>query len=610
MSSQSTKLKWVSDIIGTSFTEWQCGDIIMITAQTGTGKTHFILHQYLEYVASKNEKILYLCNRGTLAEQLRQSLKGRSENIKSHIIVQTYQYVESLSYSRVIKNNNISHCIYDEAHYFYQDALFNSGTGRIFDFLTSARLKPEFQQARHIFMSATDDYMYALIGLHYYGYGNLQNFENYIASFPSEKEKIRQNVKHYSTNTDYRYLKPYYFEDYSEIVKQIQNSPANEKWLIFVGRIDNGMELQAKLKALLNGNVALLTKNSKNGGGATYQNIIQNAKFDERVLLATSVLDNGVNIHDHQLKHLVVPANLQTQTLQMIGRKRINIEAPDTLNLYIQVFSSQIVNGLLHKNLECLNFINLFSSRPSKSLDNAPFCSLSLNDKISIRKKQSETNCEIGRQLKKEHLVRLLTVNRRENADRGQFLADLQVNPLARFKLYWENNELNIIKNALKEGFAGCMKKQLKWLNLEYDEANWLSYQEKKTADQNLLEFLRKNMQKEIGKQQQNQFREKCSRLLLVCHKKQELGQNFPLGKAKLNEAFVRYQIPYKIESYTKSRKTMWRIVTQDLTTLKSQQTLESATELPIKKPECFEEYRPKFTAKLIHTVITEEDKD
>lgn len=133
-------------------------------------------------------------------------------------------------------------------------------------------------------------------------------------------------------------------------------------------------------------------------------------------------------------------------------------------------------------------------------------------------------------------------------------MADLQVNPLARFKLYWENNELNIMKNALKEeGFPGCMKKQLKWLNLEYDEANWLSYQEKKEADENLLEFLRKNMQKEIGKEQQNQFREKCSRLLLICHKKQELGQNFPLGKAKLNEAFVRYQIPYKIESYTKS---------------------------------------------------------
>lgn len=573
----------------------------MITAQTGTGKTHFILHQYLEYVASKNEKILYLCNRGTLAEQLRQSLKGRSENIKSHIIVQTYQYVESLSYSRVIKNNNISHCIYDEAHYFYQDALFNSGTGRIFDFLTSARLKPEFQQARHIFMSATDDYMYALIGLHYYGYGNLQNFENYIASFPSEKEKIRQNVKHYTTNTDYRYLKPYYFEDYSEIVKQIQNSPPNEKWLIFVGRIDNGMELQAKLKTLLNGNVAFLTRNSKSDGGATYQNIIQNAKFDERVLLATSVLDNGVNIHDHQLKHLVVPANLQTQTLQMIGRKRINIEAPDTLNLYIQVFSSQIVNGLLHKNFESLKFINLFSSRSAGSQDYAPFCYLSSNDKRNIQKQQREINCEIGRQLKREHLVRLLTVNRRENADRGQFLADLQVNPLARFKLYWENNELNIIKNALKEeGFAGCMKKQLKWLNLEYDEANWLSYQEKKTTYENLLEFLRKNMHKEIGKEQQNQFREKCSRLLLICHKKQELGQNFPLGKAKLNEAFVRYQIPYKIESYTKSRKTMWRIVNQDLTTL-------GLTEMPRKEPECLEEYRPRFTVALIRGALTEE---
>lgn len=117
-------------------------------------------------------------------------------------------------------------------------------------------------------------------------------------------------------------------------------------------------------------------------------------------------------------------------------------------------------------------------------------------------------------------------------------------------------------------------------------------------------------MQKEIGKQDQNQFREKCSQLLLMCHKKQELGPNFPLGKAKLNEAFVRYQIPYKIESYTKSRKTMWRIVAQDLTNLKSQQTLESATELPIKRSECFEEYRPKFTVKLIHNVIPKEDKD
>lgn len=51
-----------------------------------------------------------------------------------------------------------------------------------------------------------------------------------------------------------------------------------------------------------------------------------------RVLIATSVMDNGINLKDERLNNLIVFADNETEFIQMLGRKR---EIGNQVNLYI-----------------------------------------------------------------------------------------------------------------------------------------------------------------------------------------------------------------------------------------------------------------------------------
>ena len=62
--------------------------------------------------------------------------------------------------------------------------------------------------------------------------------------------------------------------------------------------------------------------------------IVKYECFSQKVVLATKVLDNGINLCDKSLKHIVVQSIEQTEFLQMLGRKRF-IDSSDNVNLYI-----------------------------------------------------------------------------------------------------------------------------------------------------------------------------------------------------------------------------------------------------------------------------------
>lgn len=52
------------------------------------------------------------------------------------------------------------------------------------------------------------------------------------------------------------------------------------------------------------------------------QGIVTESKQTAKVLIATSVLDNGVSIKDLQLRNIIIVADTQIEFLQMLGRKR------------------------------------------------------------------------------------------------------------------------------------------------------------------------------------------------------------------------------------------------------------------------------------------------
>lgn len=60
--------------------------------------------------------------------------------------------------------------------------------------------------------------------------------------------------------------------------------------------------------------------------------------FSQRVLIATKVLDNGINLKDPSLRHIVIEAYEKTTFLQMLGRKR-QIDTHESIHLYLKNIS-------------------------------------------------------------------------------------------------------------------------------------------------------------------------------------------------------------------------------------------------------------------------------
>lgn len=59
-------------------------------------------------------------------------------------------------------------------------------------------------------------------------------------------------------------------------------------------------------------------KNSK-----LWKQLVEDSSFEERVLIVTKVLDNGANIEDEAVKHIVLPFCTRVDLIQMLGRKRM-----------------------------------------------------------------------------------------------------------------------------------------------------------------------------------------------------------------------------------------------------------------------------------------------
>ena len=65
-------LQYISNIIGESYKTWKPGDIIIIDAQTGTGKNYFIENIFIPYIGDK--KLLFISNRTNLKREVKSRL--------------------------------------------------------------------------------------------------------------------------------------------------------------------------------------------------------------------------------------------------------------------------------------------------------------------------------------------------------------------------------------------------------------------------------------------------------------------------------------------------------------------------------------------------------
>lgn len=81
------EIQWVTDLIQDDYKNWD-GKKVFLECGTGRGKTTFALGVYSKFLLEHNKKVLYLCNRVALQNQILDnlSLYGVSE-----VEVKTYQ---------------------------------------------------------------------------------------------------------------------------------------------------------------------------------------------------------------------------------------------------------------------------------------------------------------------------------------------------------------------------------------------------------------------------------------------------------------------------------------------------------------------------------------
>ena len=425
----------VSDRIGEAYKNWGPKKPIVIHAPTGSGKTYFILNILLPYIHRMGKKMVYLCNRSALQQQVKHKLSADPalSQMGNSIITCNYQRLavldlrlhndpppnqtasERAQWEEDRKISTADYYIFDEAHFFLSDAGFNLQINDCLERIKTIRNRNP--NAIWIYMTATVPYLLlylkrlcpyeafseAEINIPYlqhpvyqkggngYGYEqehffnsakNLLEYKetlditcyNYIrekenvikyfsaiksaisisAYYPERKNyfnevyqryvrlwaKIKNTVLYYEIKPDYSYINPVYFSTDDDLLDAVKQSAPDEKWLIFVESLRDGNTLMEKLRLSGYPDTVFLTSKTKNESRdslarMTYASIVENEAFSQKVVISTKVLDNGVNLCDRALKHIVIQSFEETTFLQMLGRKRI-MDSTEEVRVYLR----------------------------------------------------------------------------------------------------------------------------------------------------------------------------------------------------------------------------------------------------------------------------------
>lgn len=419
----------VTKLIGENWKyQWVASTPVFINTQTGTGKNFFvgkkILPEILRYNRvhrdDKQFKILILSNRVALNVQNKlayakiidhnsgadspkysEIFENLNENEKNNFFV--FGNVKIMSYQQIffkirmqkVLSLEYDFVVFDEAHFFVQDAVFNPHTEILMQKIISAT-----QNAVRIYTSATlEEVIQPIMEIEQanrtdrplekdrpFGYytGEIAEKVKPFFIMPDEDDGIFHKNVSYSTQNgemlrhfwsksaviydierDYSYIDVKILkigngkktsEKYSDLIEKIKATSGDEKWVIFTDSKDSG---EALARFLLDNEIPAAfvcseTKHDSRGSYKTFNRIVKFSNFEERVLVTTSVLDNGVNFHDEKIRHIVIFTMDRIAFLQMLGRVRRAVNSYDEwrLNLYLPEFDANQLANLLKRDFK------------------------------------------------------------------------------------------------------------------------------------------------------------------------------------------------------------------------------------------------------------------
>ena len=334
--------KYFSDIIGDSYKEW-INTKIILDGGTGTGKTYFVLNILGKYAKSQKKTILYLCNRSKLRKQVYDQI-GELK-LRGTVYVTSYQALQK----KIQKNEVISqydYIISDECHYFTTDARFNDYTDIAYNFVMGQ------QVSTVLLISATAKSF----------------FQNLINSGKVESRN------YYKLDKDYSYVKKLYYYKKDElrgIIDDILGNEQESKIIVFCNSGDRIIEMNKiygdracyycskntkseKLKRLC----GWKEKKAPSCIKRYSENLIT---FDKRILFTTSVLDNGVDLKDRNIKHIITELVDIDTMIQSLGRKR-SLDVTDHCTFYIRLYQKKGLQGFINGVKKQLDPVNLFKN--------------------------------------------------------------------------------------------------------------------------------------------------------------------------------------------------------------------------------------------------------
>lgn len=318
-------IKWISDYMINESRYWKYGQYIFVNCPTGTGKTTF-MERMLRNI---NGQVLILTNRKANKRQIEEHLKSYGYS-SSAVRITSYQEIEKNDIYTSEYLDCFSCIFMDESHYFLQDSNFNSMTN------ISLNLIMKTQRCLKVFMSATNENICQTV------VAKLIKKFNY--NLPMVMSKILIYHMQYKPNVIKRVIS---LNSMDGLCENIENS--NGKWLVFVTSINKGKELLYSLKKK-EIDAVFLDRDSADRGTkeqkSTFNTLIAEERFMQKVLIVTCLLDNGVNIKDLDLCNLVIFDYDRVEIIQMMGRKR-SLSLDDKYDLYLVDEDIDEINSIL-----------------------------------------------------------------------------------------------------------------------------------------------------------------------------------------------------------------------------------------------------------------------
>lgn len=347
-----------ASLFGRSYTK--LGQPIVLNAPTGSGKTQFILNKLLPHARSQRQCVLIITNRNILTFAYKKAILeayGIANNYSDEGIrncsefgdVTIMNYQELFEHWAYMNALRFSYVICDECHYFLQDASFSDWSG-----FALSLIPVRFQHAVRLYVSATITQVLQYITRYERDVAQLEQNINPSITWPPLDMLSPDFIHIYTMEGSYEKITLQFYDELNHVVDFLKTQPS--KTLAFCDKKEDCAKISSAFPHGIAIDAMFLEKNPD-----VLNNLVENESFSEDCLAATSVFCNGNNIHDKNVKSVIINCFDYVDLMQMAGRRRINpFDDTDGFTLYLPIPTIKFLKKriwMLQQKLEKINYL-------------------------------------------------------------------------------------------------------------------------------------------------------------------------------------------------------------------------------------------------------------